>query len=147
MADDNIFVEKTERAQKIADKQKKKQERKDIQKRGAQNVCRFGIVQGILSFLALIVFLVAWFCIHKMTPLPRWYRVIVMIVLQMWVRAEKYISLLVWLYCRRLKKKYDAKGETLSNAKPAIVINRAYTIAAALPTLIVQIALLIIKLM
>ena len=137
---DSELLEKSSEALSYLQKKKaKKQEKRN----GANNVCRFGIWQGIISFFALITFVVAWFCIHKVDPLPGWYKIIVLILLQVWVRAEKYISLVVWLICRHLKKKYEAKGEPLKSAGAAVSINRAYLFAAAIPTLLVQLFLLI----
>lgn len=143
MADeDKSLLEKTA---KKAQKEQEKQAKRTAKKNGAKNVCRFGIVQGVLSFLVLISFVVSWFCLNKANPLPKWYQIGVMVILQIWVRAEKYVCLVVWMLCRHLKKKYEAKGETLSPAKPAIVINRAYTFVGAVPTLIVQLVVWIMS--
>ncbi|MBO4688521.1 MAG: hypothetical protein J5636_08420 [Clostridiales bacterium] len=130
---------------KKARKEQEKQAKRTAKKNGAKNVCRFGIVQGILSWLVLVAFVVSWFCLHKADPMPTWYQIVVMGILQIWVRAEKYICLVVWLICRHLKKKYESKGETLSPAKPAIIINRAYTFAGAVPTLVVQLVVWIMS--
>ncbi|MBO4474048.1 MAG: hypothetical protein J5750_03955, partial [Clostridiales bacterium] len=60
MADeDKSLLEKTA---KKAQKEQEKQAKRTAKKNGAKNVCRFGIVQGVLSFLVLISFVVSWFC-------------------------------------------------------------------------------------
>ena len=147
MADDKDFLNETVgKTEKKIRKEREKQEKHEAKKNGARNVCRFGIVQGIISFIALISFVISWFCLHNADPLPKWYQIVVMVILQIWVRAEKYLSLVMWLICRHLKRKYESKGETLGGAKAAVVINRAYTIAAAIPTLVVQIVVLIMSL-
>ncbi len=144
MADEekSLLDNSDKKAQKVREKQEKRQAKKN----GAKNVCRFGIVQGVLSWMVLAAFVISWFCLHKADPMPTWYQIVVMGILQIWVRAEKYVCLIVWLLCRHLKRKYENKGETLSPAKPAILINRAYTIAGAVPTLIVQLVVWIMSL-
>lgn len=134
--------EKLTRKERAELKEQARQEKHDTKKNGARNVCRFGFYQSILSFLALIVFIVA-FCICNskggLLTVFKW-------ILAIWLIAEIFISYVMWFLTSRLKKKYDDKGEILKGLKSAFTLNRAYAIGGAIPTAIVLIIKWIISL-
>ncbi|HAU50513.1 MAG TPA: hypothetical protein DEO39_02590 [Clostridiales bacterium] len=138
--------EKLSRKERAELKEQAKQEKHDAKKTGAKNVCRFGIIQALISFLVLIVFVISWLCLHSKDPQPWFYKTIVVWVMGLWLVAEIFISLFMWFYSSRLVKKWDDKGEKLRGAKMSLNLNRAYVIGGAIPTAITLVVLGIISL-
>lgn len=141
MADENN--EKLSRKEKAELREQAKQEKHDAKKTGAKNVCRFGIIQALLSFMVLIVFVITWLCTQKsdskLIGAVKW-------VMGIWLIAEIFISLFMWFYSSRLVKKWDDKGEKLKGAKTSLTLNRAYVIGGAIPTAITLVVVGIISL-
>lgn len=135
--------EKLSRKERAELKEQAKQEKHDAKKTGAKNVARFGIIQALISFMVLIVFVISWLCMHnsdsKLWGIIKW-------PMQIWLIAEIFISLFMWFYSSRLVKKWDEKGEKLRGAKTSLNLNRAYVIGGAIPTAITLVVVGIISL-